>query len=356
MAPKRRTAAKARAARRRRKSRSVLTHPTAVGYRRRAVPTPLLKDGWLIPDAMWALVEPLLPARKKHPLGCHNPRADDRKAMNTIAFVLRTATPWHQIPKNCPDLCGGSSAYRRYHEWKKAGVFKKLWVMALDECHDHKLLDWRFLVMDGCITKAPHGGEDTGKNPVDRSKVGTKRSLLTEGNGFPVGLVVAGANRNDCKLVQATLASMPLRWPRSGDKPLMLMDKGYDSDEVRGILKKHGLKDGIIRRRKKGEAEPPRKPRTPGHKPRRWVVERTHAWMNCFRRVKTRWERRSDSYLGMLHLTAALVTFQRLTGGRGDLSRCNRRRDHAEFIEWEKVPRRARRTTPQPAWRLPGAA
>lgn len=69
--------------------------------------------------------------------------------------------------------------------------------------------------MDGAMTKAPLGGEKTGKNPTDRAKSGTKRSLLTEGNGIPIGLTVEGANCHDKKMVEATLESMVLQPPKA---------------------------------------------------------------------------------------------------------------------------------------------
>ena len=65
--------------------------------------------------------------------------------------------------------------------------------------------------MDGAMTKAPLGGEKVGKNPTDRGKIGTKRSLLTEGGGVPIGLAVEGANRNDFKMARETIESIPVR-------------------------------------------------------------------------------------------------------------------------------------------------
>ena len=76
-----------------------------------------------------------------------------------------------------------------------------------------KGIDWEWLAMDGAMTKAPLGGERTGRNPTDRGKQGTKRSLLTEANGVPVGLAVEGANRHDKKLAEATLESIPVERP-----------------------------------------------------------------------------------------------------------------------------------------------
>ena len=85
---------------------------------------------------------------------------------------------------------------------------------------------------------APRGGKKTGKNPTDRAKQGTKRSLLVEAEGIPVGLAVEGANRNDMKMVRDTVESIPVNRPEpTKDEPQgMCMDKGYDYDEVRAIV------------------------------------------------------------------------------------------------------------------------
>jgi transposase len=72
-------------------------------------------DGWRLSDALWGRMEPLLPPRKSHPLGCHNPRVPDRQAMNAILFVLRTGCPWNAL--NATGLCSSSSAHRRFLEW-----------------------------------------------------------------------------------------------------------------------------------------------------------------------------------------------------------------------------------------------
>jgi transposase len=118
---------------------------------------PVVDDGWRIPDPLWQRLEPLLPPRKPHPLGCHNPRVADRKAMDAIFFVLRTGCQWGAL--SATGICSKSSAHRRFQEWVEAGVFEKLWEHGLQEYDALKGLDWQWLAMDGCMTKAPLGGE-----------------------------------------------------------------------------------------------------------------------------------------------------------------------------------------------------
>ena len=151
------------------------------------------------------------------------------------------------------------------------------------------------------------GEKETGPNPTDRGKSGTKRSLLTEGNGIPIGIVIAGANRHDMKLVEATLESQRVvsPTPQEGERHLC-GDKGYDYEEVRTILKTWGYVSHI----------PPRDERErmieeiPNYRARRWVVERTHSWMNRFRRLLIRWEKKPENYLAMLHFSCACIAIR----------------------------------------------
>ena len=119
---------------------------------------------------------------------------------------------------------------------------------------------------------------------------------------------MAGANRNDFKLLEETLQSFAQAKPKpTRAKPQhMLLDKGYDYEEVRAILQAHGL---IAHIRSRGE-EAQAKQKQPGKKARRWVVERTHGWMNRFRSILTRWCKKERNYLGMLYFVCGLISYR----------------------------------------------
>jgi len=125
----------------------------------------------------------------------------------------------------------------------------------------------------------------------------------------PIGVVVAGANRNDFKLVRETLESIPVpRPPVVSRQPQGLcLDKGYDYDEVRELVAEFGYTAHI---RSRGE-EAQQLRRRVRFQARRWVVERTHSWLNRFRRILIRWEKKADNYLALLHLACAVITYQR---------------------------------------------
>jgi transposase len=138
--------------------------------RNQGAPAPVVDDGWRIPDALWQRLEPLLPPRKPHPLGCHNPRVPDRQALDAIFFVLRTGCQWGAL--SATGLCSKSSAHRRFQEWVQAGVFLRLWTVGLEEYDQLKGLDWTWLAMDGAMTKAPLGGEKDRQKPDRPRQVG----------------------------------------------------------------------------------------------------------------------------------------------------------------------------------------
>jgi transposase len=263
-------------------------------------------DDGRIPDELWARLEPLLPPRPPHPLGCHNPRVPDRAATDAIFFVLRTGCQWNAL--NATGSCSSSSAHRRFQEWVAAGVFHRLWAQGLAAYDELQGSDWDWRAMDRAMTKAPLGGGETGRNPTDRGQRGTKRSLLTDGSGVPLGLVVAGANRNDCKLARATLESIPIDRPQPTPEEHqgVCLDKGDDFDEVRDLLAEFGY---TAHSRKRGEETQALK-RDAGSKARRWVVERTHRWMNRFRRIRIRWQKKPANYLGLLHFVCAFLTYR----------------------------------------------
>lgn len=132
--------------------------------------------------------------------------------------------------------------------------------------------------------------------------------MLTEANGIPIGLTVAGANRNDMKLVRMTIDSIPVDRPKpTREQPHgRCMDKGYDYEEVRETVREFGFTAHI---RSRGEEAQALK-REAGFKARRWVVERAHSWMNRFRRVLIRWDKSAANYLAFLHFACALIAFR----------------------------------------------
>lgn len=110
------------------------------------------------------------------------------------------------------------------------------------------------------------------------------------------------------KLVRSTLDSLVVERPEpTAEQPQgMCLDKGYDYDEVRELLEEFGFTAHIRARGEEAQALR----QEAGFKARRWVVERTHSWMNRFRRILVRWDKKPEHYLAFLHFACALIAFR----------------------------------------------
>ena len=125
---------------------------------------------------------------------------------------------------------------------------------------------------------------------------------------MPIGLAVEGANRNDFKMMKATMESIPVKRPRPTRKRPqgMCLDKGYDYQEARELADEFGYTAHIRARGEEAQAIK----HEASFKARRWVVERTHSWMNRFRRILTRWEKKAENYLALLHFVCGIITYR----------------------------------------------
>jgi putative transposase len=148
-----------------------------------------------------------------------------------------------------------------------------------------------------------------GKNPTDRGKPGTKKSLLVEGSGGPLGLVIAGANVVDQQLLEATIEAVVIERPEPEDVEQHLsLDKGYDNPTGHKVAEKYGYIAHIRPIR-----EDRREKRSPGRrKARRWVVERTLSWLSKCRAILVRYDKHWENYLGLIQLACGLLWYRRL--------------------------------------------
>ena len=108
---------------------------------------------WRLPEALWARIEPLLPARQPHPVGCHRPRVDDRTAMDALLFVRRTGCQWNALHET--QSCASRSAHRRCQAWGEADVFVAVWEQGLVAYEALQGIDVEWVAMEGAMTKAP---------------------------------------------------------------------------------------------------------------------------------------------------------------------------------------------------------
>jgi transposase len=219
----------------------------------------------------------LPPKSTEHPLGCHRPRIPDRVVFEKLVQVLVFGCAYWRI---ADETCSATTLRRRRDEWIEAGVMDEL-EEAAREAYDRVIgLQLADVAVDCRIAKAPRGGEKAGKSPVDRGEQGLKRSMMVDGEGIPLGVAAAGANRHDSPLLAPTLDALnSLGGPP--DPVSVHLDRGYDSDVARRLLEERGL-SGVISER--GEPDPL-------GSTKRWVIERTNSWTNAHKKLVWRTDR-----------------------------------------------------------------
>ena len=265
---------------------------------------------WLL-EPLWDQFAALLPDRPvydpAHPLGCHRPRIGDRIIFEKLVQVLRFGCSYESIA-DC--TCGATTIRERRDEWIEAGLFARLKHIALDSYDRIVGLVLQELAADGCIAKAPGGGECAGRSPVDRGKLGMKRSSMTGGYGIPLDRVLAPANRHDSPLLAPTLDKLDELGPLP-DEIRVHLDAGYDSQKTRDELAARGMTGQIAHKGDKASIQASQ----------RWHVERTNAWHNAFSRLQRCYERREDvidAFFDLADITVRSLIRQAWTTYRWD--------------------------------------
>jgi putative transposase len=162
--------------------------------------------------------------------------------------------------------------------------------------------------------QGPFGGDLIGPNPTDRAKKGTKKSLLVDATGGPLGVVIAGANVHDVKLLASTLEAVVVERPTpTPEQPQHLcLDKGYDNPTGHAKAPAYGHTPHIRRIGEEKHDDWGNKI----HPARRWVVERTLAWLSKCRALLVRYDKKGSNYLGLLQFACALLWLRRWELGR----------------------------------------
>lgn len=256
----------------------------------------------LVCDELWQRVQPLLPTppQRRFRFPGRKP-LDYRKILTGILFVLKTGIAWDDLPTELGLGCGKTC--RHYlQQWYQAGVWLKLHALLLAELNGADQIDWERALIDASFAKAPEGGEDTGPNPTDRSKSGSKHHVLTDAHGIPLNATVTAANVNEVTQVMDVLLNKPAVGGKPGPKrelPERLQgDTGYDSEPLRTLLRWLGITPVLGKRQREHGS---------GLGKLRWYVERTISWLHGFGRLRRRLDRLTEIQEAFLRLGCSLI-------------------------------------------------
>ncbi len=167
----------------------------------------------------------------------------------------------------------------------------------------------------------------TGSNPTDRSKLGTKRHILTDKEGIPLSVVISSASTHDIKLVTDVVDNIVIKRPISLTKTTverkrklkkhLCIDKAYNSKKVEQEIIKRDYVPHLPYKRKRGEVrkETEKISNHKKHPARRWVVERTNSWHNRFRKLFTRYEKKVENYLGLVQFSCCIIIYRKIILG-----------------------------------------
>jgi len=188
----------------------------------------------------------------------------------------------------------------------KAGVFELIWSEALKIYDEKKGIVWTWQAIDGSIKTSYFGKEKVGFSPKNLNHGGTKIVVLTDQKGIPLSAVIFPANNHESQLLEETLGSIMVDrpHPKIGIQHIC-GDKAYDSIWCRESAGEYGYSHHFCRRREEA-------PENKRYKPKRWVVERTHAWMNQYRRILNRWDVTARSYESFIGLACAAIVLSKL--------------------------------------------
>lgn len=258
----------------------------------------------LLPDALWAKIEPLLPRpkRRRFRYPGRKPLAP-RQARTGILFVLRTGIRWNDRP--CELGCGSGSRCRRYlAAWHRGRVWDRLHAPLLAELDDAGAIDGSRAAVDGSHVRALGGGSGTGPSPVDRGRKGSKHHAVVDPSGIPLGATTTAANvpdvtaRPDVVDAVATVRGRDGRRKRRPKK--RYADRAYDSEPHRRRMRRRGIDPRFAR---------PRTAHGSGLGKHRWPVERFFAWLHRYRRLRLRTGRDVGMHDAFLRLAVCLICF-----------------------------------------------
>jgi len=259
----------------------------------------MLEVRLILTDEIWVEIAPIL-SQVKHPAGCP-PQQSDRMFIEAVLYLARTGIPWRDLP---PCLGNWSAVYHRFRRWEKSGIWQHLWEhLQADEFSGAKQV-----FIDSTTVRAHQhaagalkkkGGQQA--QALGRSCGGftSKIHIGCIDENTPVSIVISAGQRHDTSVFELVFEGIPQPHSLSD----AIMDRGYDSDQIRQRLADENI-NAVI---------PPKKNRTqviPYDKylySLREKVERFFNKIKQFRRIATRYEKLAETFLAFIHITASFL-------------------------------------------------
>ncbi|MGA7924407.1 MAG: IS5 family transposase [Candidatus Sulfotelmatobacter sp.] len=251
-------------------------------------------------DVQWAILDSLIPEPLRRTDGRGRPWKERRTVLNGILWVLRTGAPWSDLPERYPSY---QTCHRRFQQWVGSGVMRGILEALALELKVRGVLNVEEAFIDGSFAPAKKGARRSGK--PKRGK-GTKIMAVADRNGLPVSICVESATPHEVKLAVPTLVQMVIP-----DAPRNLIgDNAYDSDKLDEELSRYGIE--LIAPHRSNRRNRTQDLRRLRRYRRRWKIERLFAWLQNFRRLVVRYERRAENFLGMLDLGCCIILLRYL--------------------------------------------
>lgn len=274
------------------------------------IPKPKNVDYFQVPDELWQLIQHHFP-KPPEPGQRGRPPAAARAALNGIWYVLWTGCQWKAIHRTWFGVCS-SVIHERFQTWRKEGLFDRVLVAMVQFYAERLGIGWEWQALDSGTRPAPLGGTQTGQNPTDRGKSGSKIHILVDENGAPLALFITGANEHDKWAADDLLAGIVVERPDPEEvEQHLCADKGYDYDDVHAAVAESQYVAHIKHRRRKNEPLEEEQPvsEEERHPARRWVVERTIGWLGKRRSIRVRWCKKDKNWMALLKFACAHILF-----------------------------------------------
>ena len=258
-----------------------------------------------VPRCVWRIAKQHLPKQERKP-GAGRSRKPNRAVMNGLWFILWTGCQWKAIDTSWFGV-SSSVVHERFQTWQQEGIWEQIFRSMLRFYGRKRHIQWKWQSVDSRSCASPLGGSDTGANPTDRAKKGSKIHILVDQRGAPLSVWITGANQHDKWSADDLVIHVAVKRPTSDQH--FCADKGYDYPDVHQFVTEQGYQKHIKHRRRRGEpqSDPCSIPGETQFPARRWVVERTLGWLAKRRSIRTRWCKKSQNWLSFVHFACASI-------------------------------------------------